>query len=380
MAMNLSGLLRNVVNGEAYGGMLGTSQPAPAAALGTQGQTWYTPSNPGETLTAGDASPEFATDYDKLFAGDGVDWDLVRRLGYQGNVPVDGGTGEGAGPYQPGNPRQELFDWMRSGGYTYAVQPTYNGGQKNVWLDPQGQPVAGSEREVAAPNDGAFWNAAMLAGAGITAGIGTGYLGGSGAAGTGAGAGGSSLAGSYGGAGALGDASLLTGGSLGTVAQPAAGLTYGGSALGGGLSAAGAGLTGGGTPSYLAEGALTPMEVPSQAWQNPTTPEIATPETLSSNAIGTLPSSPGGTSGGLLNSLTSNPRLIAGLAGGLLGGAGAEGGGGYSYDGPMPTITRGGWSPTATPTYSQPAAAPRLNLQPGQANSGLWRYMLGGGQ
>jgi hypothetical protein len=189
-----------------------------------------------------------------------------------------------------------------------------------------------------------------------------------------AGAEGLMLAGEYGGAGALGDASLLTGSSLGTVAQPAAGLTFGGSALGGGLSATAAGLTSGGTPSYLTEGALTPMDVPSSEWQNPTTPAPATP-TATLDPSGTLPSAGAATGGGLLDYLKTNPRLVAGLAGGLLGGADAGGGGGYSYSGPMPTITRGGWSPTATPTYSAPAPQPLLNTQPGQANSGLWRFM-----
>ena len=210
--------------------------------------------------------------------------------------------------------------------------------------------------------------AAMIGGSALGMNALFGGLGGAGAAG------GSSLAGSYGGAGALGDASLLTGGSLGTVAQPAAGLTFGGSALGGGLSAAGAGLSGGGSPSYLSEGILGSLpEVPGAV--SPITATGAQPATAA-----TLPATPGAASGasGLLNSLTSNPRLIAGLAGGLLGGAGAEGGG-SSYDGPMPTITRGGWSASATPTYMQPAAAPQLNRQPGQANSGLWRFM-GGGQ
>jgi hypothetical protein len=165
---------------------------------------------------------------------------------------------------------------------------------------------------------------------------------------------------------------MLTGSSLGTVAQPAAGLTYGGSAIGGGLSAVDAGLMGGGTPASTTP--LAPMEVPSEAWQNPTTPEIATP-TQTLDPSGVVPS----TGGGLLDYLRNNPRLVAGLAGGLLGGA--EGGsGGESYTGPMPTITRGGWSATATPTYSQPQAQQPMNVQPGQANSGLWRYMLGGGQ
>jgi hypothetical protein len=81
----------------------------------------------------------------------------------------------------------------------------------------------------------------------------------------------------------------------------------------------------------------------------------------------------------VVDKLKENPllgRAVFGGLGGLLGGAGGQsGGGGYSYDGPMPTISRQGWSPSATPTYKQPEQAPVLNTQPGQANSGLWRFI-----
>jgi hypothetical protein len=175
----------------------------------------------------------------------------------------------------------------------------------------------------------------------------------------------------------------------------------GGGAIGGGLGMLGTIPAGAGEVAALptmAEaglGAATMPVVPEVAsfggvGMLGTLPEVPPPvDPLPTNAeagiapavVPTIPAVPAVTeSGGLLDYLKANPRLVAGLAGGLLGGAGGSGSGGYSYSGPMPTITRGGWKPTATPTYSAPAAAPLLNTKPGQANSGLWRYMLGGGQ
>jgi hypothetical protein len=65
--------------------------------------------------------------------------------------------------------------------------------------------------------------------------------------------------------------------------------------------------------------------------------------------------------------------------GGLLGAVGAGGQQGRGdYTGPMPTITRGNWSPTATPQYmdvAQPSLMPADIKK--QANSGLWRYLGG---
>jgi hypothetical protein len=76
-----------------------------------------------------------------------------------------------------------------------------------------------------------------------------------------------------------------------------------------------------------------------------------------------------------------NKELLP-IAGALLGGAGggSSSGGGYNYTGPMPTISRGGWSPAA-PTSQYMQAQPRglLNIPTtGNANSGLWRYLQGG--
>lgn len=117
-------------------------------------------------------------------------------------------------------------------------------------------------------------------------------------------------------------------------------------------------------------------EVPAPSDPMPTNAESG----ITTAEVPTIPAVPGATGGGLLEYLKANPRLVAGLAGGLLGGAEGGASGGYSYSGQMPTISRGGWSPTATPTYAQPAAQKPLNIQQGQANSGLWRYMLGGWQ
>lgn len=82
--------------------------------------------------------------------------------------------------------------------------------------------------------------------------------------------------------------------------------------------------------------------------------------------------------GGLLNLVKENPQLAGAIAGGLLGGGSAgSGGSGYTYKGPMPTITRGNWSPTATAQYMQPT---QLQVRPptqGNLYSGLLGYLGG---
>lgn len=82
--------------------------------------------------------------------------------------------------------------------------------------------------------------------------------------------------------------------------------------------------------------------------------------------------------GGLLDFAKANPKLAGAIAGGLFGGAGGgsggSGGGAPAYTGPMPTIERGNWSPTAK---AQMMAVPQFGGQlpkTGNANSGLWRY------
>jgi hypothetical protein len=70
-------------------------------------------------------------------------------------------------------------------------------------------------------------------------------------------------------------------------------------------------------------------------------------------------------------------QLLAAGAGALAGGAEASGGSGSGYadDGYRPTISRTGWSPTATPTLGGPSGIGLINTpKKGQANDGLWRY------
>lgn len=79
--------------------------------------------------------------------------------------------------------------------------------------------------------------------------------------------------------------------------------------------------------------------------------------------------------GGLLDFAKGNPKAAGAILGGLFGGAGGgSSGGAPAYTGPMPTIERGNWSPTAK---AQMMAVPQFGGQmqkTGNANSGLWRY------
>ena len=147
---------------------------------------WYTPTSPGESIFGGDDTPQFANVYEQLFAGQTNVWEKARELGYTGAMPVQG-TGEDS-PYQVGNPRQELMDWMQSSGYTYGVIPTQDGGQINAWLDPQGQVIPGTQQEFAG-GDSNFAAASLAMGAAL-GGIGmshAGLLGGAAAGGSGVG-------------------------------------------------------------------------------------------------------------------------------------------------------------------------------------------------
>lgn len=83
--------------------------------------------------------------------------------------------------------------------------------------------------------------------------------------------------------------------------------------------------------------------------------------------------------GGLLNAAKNNPRLAGAALGGLLGGTGggsggSGGSGGQAYNGPMPTIERGNWSPTAQAQMMEVPQFGGLLPKTGNANSGLWRY------
>ena len=135
---------------------------------------------------------------------------------------------------------------------------------------------------------------------------------------------------------AAGAGGSLLGGALPEIAAPA------GSALGGGIGGAATGATSG---------------------------------------LGGLLGGAGSAAGGILDWLKANPKLGGALLGGLLGGSGGgSSGGGYSYSGPMPTVTRGGWKPQAQAQLMPVQnVAPALNLnQQGQQNSGLLRYLKGG--
>jgi hypothetical protein len=71
--------------------------------------------------------------------------------------------------------------------------------------------------------------------------------------------------------------------------------------------------------------------------------------------------------------------LFGGLGGLLTQIGGDDSGGSTPYTGPMPTITRGNWSPTATPTMMAKPEYPGLMALPttGYENAGLLRYLKG---
>jgi hypothetical protein len=77
------------------------------------------------------------------------------------------------------------------------------------------------------------------------------------------------------------------------------------------------------------------------------------------------------------DTIKNNPQLVGAITGGLLGGVdgGSSGGGATPYTGPMPTITRGDWKPSAQASLMQvPQFGQGLMSGPGVANSGLWRF------
>ena len=138
---------------------------------------WLTLQNQGQNYGTGEGDNGAQTDWAKLFGGAADQYETAQRFGYAGAMPVDQSAGGDSSVFQPGNPQQELFDWMQSSGYGYGINPTVNGGQFNTWLDPQGNPIEGTQREFAAPDDSAFWTAAKLA-ALVASGAAGGYFGG----------------------------------------------------------------------------------------------------------------------------------------------------------------------------------------------------------
>ena len=240
--------------------------------------------------------------------------------------------------------------WEQGGAVNYAYNPQTH---DIVGVDANGNLIPGVGYN-AAPNDQAFWNAALLA-----AGLVGGAVGGAGAAGGGA-----------------GDTYMI---GAAEAAVPTATDTYmlgaaGGAGAGAGASdaymagAAGAG-TGGGSGAGAAAGTAA-----SGLTGTPSTGTVSTPSA----------------SGSWLDDIAAwmkDPKnaevakLLFGATGAALGGTGGSSGGGYSYSGPMPTISRQGWAPTAQQqTLLGGPSMGMLDVKPGEAMSGLWRYgLLGGG-
>ena len=139
--------------------MATTRQPFGANSLL---DAWLTLNNQGSNSSGADAPVgSLQTDWGRLFGGAADQFKTAQGLGYQGSMPTPA-YGDSQG--DTGNSQQELFDWMQSSGYDYGINPTFNGGQENVWLNPQGGEVEGTRREFAAPDDREFWGAALAAG------------------------------------------------------------------------------------------------------------------------------------------------------------------------------------------------------------------------
>lgn len=303
---------------------------------------------------------------------------ILRQLGF-------GGDWLGGAPDDPsqGSFRaQDVQDWLASNGYQMmSNQGAGIGGgadtyQNLNWLqDAQGNLIGDPTFNRDDPN-GVLKMAALAA---------AGYFGGSALAGAGGAAattGGMSAAeqAAFMAANGMTDAEIAA--AMGTAGSNAAGLT----GVSGGMSAA---------------GALTPMDAGIESLK------VTVPETMTNTALGTTNalspelqaiaaggSMAGGTvpagygtytgaasgAGGLLGDAAQwaaqNPKLIGAVAGGLMGAGGGSSGGssGGGASGPAPTISRGQWSASATPTYMQvPTFGGQLPTT-GNANSGLWRY------
>ena len=180
-------------------------------------------------------------------------------------------------------------------------------------------------------------------------------------------------------------------------AETAAGLVAPGAAGSGGAALAAPGaFTPGGLLATGAAGAAAASGAPSAGVYG----EGLTAETaaglVSPNAAGsggallTAPGAAGALSGlpswlpkglgSVWELVKDNPKLVGALAGGLLGGIGAEAGKEDEpapYTGPMPTITRGNFAPSAMSGY-KPMQAPQYGnglLQAPQGSGGLGRYM-----
>lgn len=108
----------------------------------------------------------------------------------------------------------------------------------------------------------------------------------------------------------------------------------------------------------------------------------ASPGAAGQGAAGAAPAATA-PSGGLLSGIggkavdliKSNPKLLAQVAGGIIGAA--SGGDDDPYTGPMPTITRGGFQPQVQAMSMPVQDVSSLTTMPkkGQKNSGLWRFL-----
>lgn len=202
-----------------------------------------------------------------------------------------------------------------------------------------------------------FKNAAMLAAAGV-GGLGAmgfgpaaGLFGGTGAAAGGAGASGATNA-------------ALIDSALGTAGYGASSAGVGGAVAGAGAAAAdpiSAYLTTGATEGSTIGNAITGAGGASGAVGS---------GTVASGLQGLGGLFGGGNPLGTLNTA----RQLGGLLGGALGGV-AGGSGGETYNGPMPTITRGGWQSSVTPQYMSLMGDAAMPKKKGAANSGLWQFL-----
>lgn len=136
--------------------------------------------------------------------GDGsgwIDWSQVpgfERFAQSQANGVSGGRGE------------NVLAALQQSGLRIYDQPLENGMFRRGLVDASGNPV-GQLQDVQTPSDRGFWNAAMLAAAGVGAGVGSGYIGGAEAAGTAGSAAGSSVGAGASGAGAAGSAAGAAG-------------------------------------------------------------------------------------------------------------------------------------------------------------------------
>lgn len=120
-------------------------------------------------------------------------------------------------------------------------------------------------------------------------------------------------------------------------------------------------------------------EIPNAAYPDFVAPQPEIPNAVYPPGAGTpnLLDKIIGKVGDAASGLTAADLLKYGLLGGALAGAGNQQ---ESYSGPMPTISRGSWAPQVQaqtmPTQSaQPQSGGLLNIKPGYANDGLWRFL-----